>query len=49
MFIHGDALSVLRTFPDESIDCSMTSPPYWGQRSYSGGGMGLETSYEEYV
>jgi len=49
MFIHGDALSVLRTFPDESIDCSMTSPPYWGQRSYSGGGMGLEISYEEYV
>lgn len=27
--INGDALSVLKTLPDESIDCSMTSPPYW--------------------
>lgn len=30
----GDALSVLKTFPAESVDCVMTSPPYWGLRQY---------------
>jgi DNA modification methylase len=27
----------------------MTSPPYWGQRAYSGGGIGLEPSWQDYV
>jgi DNA modification methylase len=30
----GDALSVLKTFPDNSIDCVVTSPPYYNLRSY---------------
>ena len=30
----GDALEVLRTLPDESVQCCVTSPPYWGLRSY---------------
>ena len=30
----GDSLSVLKTFPDESVDCVVTSPPYWGLRDY---------------
>ena len=30
----GDALTVLKTFPDESIDCCISSPPYWGLRDY---------------
>jgi len=30
----GDALHVLRTFPDSCIDCVMTSPPYWNVRNY---------------
>lgn len=25
----GDALAVLRSMPDESVDCVVTSPPYW--------------------
>jgi len=25
----GDALEVMKSFPDESIDCCLTSPPYW--------------------
>jgi len=25
----GDSLSVLKTFPDESVDMVLTSPPYW--------------------
>ncbi len=37
--IQGDALSVLKTFPDESINCVMTSPPYWGLRDYGTEGM----------
>ncbi|KKM00847.1 hypothetical protein LCGC14_1800360 [marine sediment metagenome] len=30
----GDVLEVLRTLPDESVQCCVTSPPYWGLRSY---------------
>lgn len=32
--ICGDALTVLRRFPADLIDCVITSPPYWGLRSY---------------
>jgi len=30
-----DVLSGLSKLPDESIDCVVTSPPYWGLRDYS--------------
>jgi DNA modification methylase len=30
----GDCLDVLKTMPDESVQCCITSPPYWGLRSY---------------
>jgi len=30
----GDALKILKTFPDESVDCIITSPPYFSQRYY---------------
>ena len=49
LLIEGDALSVLREIPSDSIDFAMTSPPYWGKREYSGGGIGLEPNYEQYV
>lgn len=29
LLFHGDALTVLQAFPPESVDCVMTSPPYW--------------------
>ena len=32
----GDALKVLKTIPDESVHCCITSPPYYGLRVYSG-------------
>uniref|UniRef100_A0A6M3X8W1 site-specific DNA-methyltransferase (cytosine-N(4)-specific) n=3 Tax=viral metagenome TaxID=1070528 RepID=A0A6M3X8W1_9ZZZZ len=32
--ICGDTFSVLKTFPDEFVDCVVTSPPYWGLRDY---------------
>lgn len=53
---HGDALEVLRTLPDQSVDCVVTSPPYFGLRSYLPDGhpdkaqeQGLEQSPAEYV
>lgn len=30
----GDCLEVLKTFPDEIVDCVVTSPPYWALRDY---------------
>jgi len=46
----GDCLEVLRTLPDESIHCCVTSPPYWGLRDYGvDGQIGLEQTPEEYV
>ena len=37
MIIQGDALSALKTLPSESIDCCVTSPPYYGLRDYGTG------------
>jgi DNA modification methylase len=48
-FVRGDALSLLRGLPDQSVDFIMTSPPYWGQRDYLDGGIGLESDHCEYV
>ena len=48
-FLCGDALQVLKGMPDACIDCCITSPPYWGQREYSGGGIGLEKTSGEYI
>lgn len=30
--LQGDYREVLRTLPDESVHCCVTSPPYWGLR-----------------
>ena len=30
----GTCLEVIKTFPDKSIDCVITSPPYWQLRDY---------------
>lgn len=49
LFLAGDALAVLGELPADAIDCCMTSPPYWGQRAYAGGGIGLEDDYRQYV
>lgn len=48
--ITGDALAMLRTLPDQSVQCCVTSPPYWGLRDYGVvGQIGLEPSPQEYV
>ena len=47
---HGDALICLRTLPTESVHAVVTSPPYFGLRSYGvEGQIGLELTPEEYV
>jgi len=48
--VKGDALAVLRTFPSGSVQCVVTSPPYWGLRDYSEiGQYGLEATPEAHV
>jgi site-specific DNA-methyltransferase (adenine-specific) len=48
--ICGDALTVLKKFPSESIDCCVTSPPYFHLRDYRvKGQIGLEPTIEEYL
>lgn len=49
LLLNGDALAVLKSLPDESIDFAMTSPPYWGKREYENGGIGLEADYRDFV
>jgi DNA modification methylase len=47
---HGDALAVLRTLPDQSVHCVVTSPPYYGLRDYGEAGQyGLEETPAAYV
>ena len=47
---HGDALDVLRTLPDASVNCCVTSPPYFGLRDYGvAGQIGAEASPAEFV
>lgn len=45
----GDALSILKELPNSSIDCVITSPPYWGKREYDNGGIGLESDYRDFI
>lgn len=54
--IHGDCREVLRSLPDESVHCCITSPPYWGLRSYLPAGhpdkvreIGSEPTVQEWV
>lgn len=48
--ICSDALETLKNFPDESISCCITSPPYYGLRDYhKKGQIGREKTVEEYL
>jgi len=47
---NGDVFDVLPLMESESVDCVVTSPPYWGLRDYGvEGQIGLEKTPEEYV
>jgi site-specific DNA-methyltransferase (adenine-specific) len=49
LLLKGDARAVLGALPSQSIDCVMTSPPYWGKREYAHGGIGLESDHRAFV
>ncbi len=41
LLLSGDSLQLLKKIPSDSVDCCMTSPPYWQKREYANGGIGL--------
>lgn len=47
----GDALTVLKMLPENSVHCCVTSPPYYSQRKYNAGPgeMGSEATPEEHI
>lgn len=48
--INKDCLQGMSRLPDNSVDCCVTSPPYYGLRDYGvDGQMGLEETLEEYI
>ena len=50
MILVGDVRQRLAELPDSSVQCVVTSPPYWGLRDYGHDGqIGLEQTPEEYV
>ena len=50
MIIEGDALYAVGRLPSKSIQCVVTSPPYWGLRDYEiEGQIGLEPTLEQFL
>ena len=48
--LNMDVNDGLRTLPEKSVHCVITSPPYWGLRDYGiEGQIGLEKTPEEYL
>ena len=48
--LQGDCRDVLKTLADKSVNCCVTSPPYFGLRDYGvDGQIGLEQTPEEYI
>jgi DNA modification methylase len=49
--LHGNSLDILKTLPGQSVDCCVTSPPYYLMRDYGGidGQIGLEDAPEKYI
>jgi site-specific DNA-methyltransferase (cytosine-N4-specific) len=50
VLFEGDALQVLQRLPSESVQCVVTSPPYWGLRDYNREGqIGLEPTLPQFI
>lgn len=50
ILLQGDSREVLKTLPEGSVQCCVTSPPYFGLRDYGvAGQIGLEQTPDEYV
>jgi DNA modification methylase len=52
-FVCGDSLEMLKLIPDETVNCVVTSPPYWNLREYdvaeNSSVIGNEPNYKDYV
>ena len=50
MIFKGDSLKILRSLPSDSVQCAVTSPPYWGLRDYHiDGQIGLEPTLPQFI
>lgn len=50
LIMEGDALHALRLLPSSSVQCVVTSPPYWGLRDYGiDGQIGLEGTLPQFI
>ena len=50
VLLHGDCLEILPLLAPDSIQCCVTSPPYWGLRDYGADGqIGLEDTPDAYT
>ena len=48
--LQGDCIEMMRQLPTESVDCCVTSPPYFGLRDYGcDGQIGLEETPEAFI
>jgi DNA modification methylase len=48
--LQGDCIEMLKTLPNQSVHCCVTSPPYWGLRDYGvAGQIGLEETPAAYI
>ena len=49
-FVAGDCLEILKTLPEDSVHCCVTSPPYYALRDYGmEAQIGRETTPKEYI
>lgn len=50
MVLHGDTREIIKTLPDDTFQCAITSPPYWGVRDYgTEGQIGAEPNINDYI
>lgn len=50
MLFKGEVLQIMNSLPSRSIQCVVTSPPYWGLRDYNiEGQIGLEKTLTQYA
>lgn len=48
--LNGDCIEMMRTLPEKSVNCCVTSPPYYGLRDYGQEGqIGLEQTPDAFV
>lgn len=48
--IHGDTREVIRQLPNDTFQCAVTSPPYWGVRDYGvENQIGAEPDLDAYI